>query len=129
MTVATKDEWASVSPYGAHNQHSDFTANRIAIETMNGTVVKERLHLSEYADGKAADAPWDGLDRAYFNGYALWTYLTTPFHFALPGFAVEEIEAWHEKGEAWPGLRVTEHCEPQQTAGFLFRRRLSSPQA
>jgi hypothetical protein len=31
------------------------------------------------------------LDRAYFNGYALWTYLTTPFLFALPGFGVDEI--------------------------------------
>ena len=45
-----------------------------------------------------------GLD---FNGYALWTYLTTPFHFAMPGFAVEEIEPWREDDELWRGLRVT----------------------
>jgi hypothetical protein len=107
MTVATKREWASVFPYGADDQRTDFTANRIAIEKLDGTVVKERFHPSEHADGKAIDAPWDTLDRAYFNGYALWTYLTTPFHFTLPGFAVEEIEPWNEDGDLWQGLRVT----------------------
>jgi hypothetical protein len=107
MTVATKREWASVAPCGPDDQRTDFTASRIAIERMNETVVKERLHPSEHAEGKAVDAPWDGLDRAYFNGYALWTYLTTAFHFELPGFAVDKIEAWHENGEEWRGLRVT----------------------
>jgi hypothetical protein len=107
MTVATRREWASVTPYGADDQRTDFTASRIAIEKMDGTVVKERLHPSEHAEGKAVDAPWDVLDRAYFNGYALWTYLTTPFHFTMPGFAVEEINPWQEGDELWRGLRVT----------------------
>jgi hypothetical protein len=97
MTVSTNREWASLKPFGAEDQRTDFTANRIAIEKMDGTVLKERLHPSEHAEGKAADAPWDLLDRAYFNGYALWTYLTTPFHFAMPGFAVQEIDPWPER--------------------------------
>jgi hypothetical protein len=54
MTVGTKREWASVTPYGADDQRTDFTANRIAIERMNGTVVKERLHPSEHAGGTYA---------------------------------------------------------------------------
>ena len=107
MTVATEREWASVFPYGADDQRADFTANRIAIEKLNGTVVNERLSPSEHAEGKAVDAPWDVLDRAYFNGYALWTYLTTPFHFAMPGFAVEEVEPRHEGDELGRCLRVT----------------------
>ena len=61
---------------------------------------------SEHAEGKAIDAPWDVLDRAYFNGYALWTYLTSPFHFVMPGCSVEEIGPWREGGELWPGVRV-----------------------
>jgi hypothetical protein len=117
MTVATQREWASVFPYGADDQGTAFTANRIAIEKLDGTVVKERLHPSEHAEGKAVDAPWDVLDRAYFNGYALWTYLTTPFHFAMPGFAVEEIEPWREGDELWQGLRVTTHQTSRATAG------------
>lgn len=106
MTVATQREWASVFPYGADDQRTDFTANRIAIEKLDGAVLKERLDPSEHAEGKAVDAPWDVLDRAYFNGYALWKYLTTPFHFAMPGFAAEEIEPWREDDELWRGLRV-----------------------
>jgi len=50
--------------------------------------------------------PWDPLHRAYFNGYALWTYLTTPFLFAEPGFRVAEIAPVQE-GETWRGLRAT----------------------
>jgi hypothetical protein len=107
MTVATRHEWASVAPYGADDQRTDFTPNRVAIEKIDGTVVAERLNPSEHAEGKAVDAPWDALDRAYFNGYALWTYLTTPFHFAMSGFEVEDIAAWREQGELWSGLRVT----------------------
>ena len=107
MTVGTRHEWASVTPFGADDQRTDFTPNRVAIEKIDGTVVKERLRPSEHAEGKAVDAPWDALDRAYFNGYALWTYLTTPFHFAMPGFSAEEIAPWHEDDQLWRGLRVT----------------------
>ena len=116
MRVATQREWASVSPYGAADQETDFTPERIAIQKLDGTVVSERFHPGEHAEGKAVDAPWDALDRAYFNGYALWTYLTTPFFFALPGFASEEIDSWSEKGETWRGLRVTSRGTSRATA-------------
>ena len=106
MKVATKHEWASVMPYGAPDQRTEFTPERVAIVRTDGTTVKERFRPSEHAEGKAVDAPWDALDRAYFNGYALWTYLTTPFLFALPGFVAEEIEPWREQDELWRGLGV-----------------------
>jgi hypothetical protein len=131
MRVATKYEWASVRPYGSPDQHTDFTPKRIAIERSDGTVVSERLHPAEHAEGKAVDAPWDALDRAYFNGYALWTYLTTPFLFALPGFSAEEITPWQEANETWRGLRVkfppeiASHSREQDFyfgSDFLLRR-------
>ena len=34
------------------------------------------------------NTPWDPLHRAYFNGEALWTYLTTPFLLAMDGVRV-----------------------------------------
>ena len=43
-----KARMASVTPYGADDQRTDFTADRIAIEKMDGAVVKERLHPSEH---------------------------------------------------------------------------------
>ena len=131
MRVATKYEWASLTPYGSWEQHTDFTPQRIAIVSADGTVVTERLHPAEHAERKAVDAPWDALDRAYFNGYAMWTYLTTPFLFALPGFSAEEISPWQEANETWRGLRVTfpagiaSHSRLQDFyfgADFLLRR-------
>jgi hypothetical protein len=106
MTVATKKEWASVTPFGSPGHKTDFTAERIAIETLDGTVLNERLNPAGHAEAGTVDAPWDALDRAYFNGYALWTYLTTPFLFAMPGFSAEEIDPWIEDGEPWKRLRV-----------------------
>ncbi|MEU9337154.1 hypothetical protein AB0D49_29010 [Streptomyces sp. NPDC048290] len=107
MTVRLHEERASVAPFGAPDQRTDFTADRVAIERTDGTVVAERPFPRTSFDGHALDTPWDPLDRAYFNGYAMWTYLTTPFLFAMPGFRAEEIAPWQEDGEEWRGLRVT----------------------
>jgi len=123
MKVATKYEWASVAPFGSPDQCTDFTPRRIAIQRGDGTTVSERLNPAAHAEGKEVDTPWDVLDRAYFNGYALWTYLTTPFLFALPGFAVDEIQPWRENIETWRGLRVTfppEIASHSKTQDFYF---------
>jgi hypothetical protein len=36
----------------------------------------------------------------------MWTYLTQPFTFALPGFETTELDSWQEAGEEWRRLRV-----------------------
>ena len=36
----------------------------------------------------------------------MWTYLTQPFTFALPGFQTSELEPWDEAGQRWRRLRV-----------------------
>lgn len=46
------------------------------------------------------------MQRACFNGYALWTYLTTPFLMTLPGFTVAEINPIEDNGERWFGLQA-----------------------
>jgi hypothetical protein len=91
MTLALDHEWASLRPFGADDQKTAFTPERIAIEKLDGRVVSERLNPRESFDGHVFATPWDPLQRAYFNGYALWTYLTTPFLLALEGVAVREI--------------------------------------
>jgi hypothetical protein len=107
MTVRLHEECASVTPFGAPDQRTDFTSGRIAIEKTDGGVVAEREQPRASFDGHVLETPWDPLHRAYFNGYALWTYLTTPFLLAMPGFEVETIEPWREDGQEWPGLRAT----------------------
>ena len=131
MTVALQREWASVQPFGAPDQRSDFTPDRIAIEKLDGQVVAERRSPRESFTGHELTTPWDPLQRAYFNGYALWTYLTTPFFMTLPGFRVTEIAPVEHDGERWHGLQaqfpdsVASHSRLQEfyfDSHFLLRR-------
>lgn len=106
MTVALDHEWASLRPFGADDQRTAFTPRRIAIEKLDGRVVSEREDPRASFEGHEFAAPWDPLQRAYFNGYALWTYLTTPFLLALDGVAVREIAPVEDDGEVWAGLQA-----------------------
>jgi hypothetical protein len=107
ITVDLRREWASHRPFGHPNRHTSFQPDRVAIETSSGDVVEERLDPRESFKGHALDTPWDQLQLAYFAGYAMWTYLNTPFLFALPGVETEELAPWQENGETWRRLRVT----------------------
>jgi hypothetical protein len=66
---------------------------------------------------------WDPLHRAYFNGEAVWTYLTTPFLLVMDGVRIEETEPWREGAETWRVLRayfpgwMETHCMVQD---FFF---------
>jgi hypothetical protein len=106
MTVWLQEERSSVSPYGAPDQRTMFTPDRIAIEKLDGTLVAERDAPTDSFAGHQMSTPWDALHRAFFNGYALWTYLTTPFLLAMDGVRVEETEAWREGTETWCVLRA-----------------------
>ena len=106
MTAALQREWASVRPFGADDQRTDFTPDRVAIEKLDGTVVAERVHPRDSFDGHTLTTPWDPLQRAYFNGYALWTYLTSPFLLALPGLPVRQLEPVEDNGVSLTGFQV-----------------------
>src|SRR5260370_40707610 len=96
MTVWLPEERSSVLPYGAPDQRTMFTPERIAIEKLDGMLVAERYVPKDSFAGHQMNTPWDPLHRAYFNGEALWTYLTTPFLLAMDGVRVEETEPWRE---------------------------------
>jgi hypothetical protein len=106
MTAWLHKERSSVSPYGAPDQRTMFTPDRIAIEKLDGTLIAERLAPKDSFAGHQMNTPWDPLHRAYFNGEALWTYLTTPFLLAMDGVRVEETESWHQGSEKWRVLRA-----------------------
>jgi hypothetical protein len=107
MTVCLHEQCASVQPYGAPDQRTVFSSDRIAIEKVDGTVVAERFAPTDSFAGHQMQTQWDQLHRAYFNGEALWTYLTTPFLLARKGVHVEETEPWSQDGETWRVLRAT----------------------
>jgi hypothetical protein len=106
MTVWLHEERSSVMPYGAPDQRTMFTPDRIAIEKLDGTPVAERYAPRDSFAGHQMNTPWDPLHRAYFNGEALWTYLTTPFLLAMDGVRIEETESWQEGAERWRVLRA-----------------------
>ena len=106
MTVRLHEQRSSVLPYGAPDQRSVFTPDRIAIEKVDGTVVAERFAPTDSFAGHQMHTPWDPLHRAYFNGEALWTYLTTPFLLAGGGVQVEETEPWKQGDDTWHVLRA-----------------------
>jgi hypothetical protein len=106
MTVWLHEERSSVFPYGAPDQRTVFTPDGISIEKLDGTVVSERRAPKDSFAGHQMNTPWDALHRAYFNGEAVWTYLTTPFILTMDGVQVEEAETWHEGTEVWRVVRA-----------------------
>jgi hypothetical protein len=107
VRVDLRREWASHWPFIRPDQHTSFQPDRVAIETDDGGIVEERFDPRESFKGHALDTPWDDLQLAYFAGYAMWTYLNTPFLFALPGVKTEEIRPWEENGEVWRRVKAT----------------------
>lgn len=106
VSVALRRPWASHFPFGEPHLRTSFEPQRIAIETIAGEVVEERRQPRDSFKGHELGTPWDRLQLAYFAGYAMWTYLTTPFLFAMDGIHAEEVAPWHEQGETWRRLRV-----------------------
>jgi hypothetical protein len=106
MTAWLHQERSSVLPFGAPDQRTMFTPDRIAIEKLDGTLVAGRHAPKDSFAGHQMHTPWDQLHRAYFNGEAMWTYLTTPFLLAMDGVRVEETEPWQEVGKTWRVLRA-----------------------
>ncbi|MGV9346927.1 hypothetical protein ACWDSD_19315 [Streptomyces spiralis] len=109
---------ASHYPFFANNLRTSLTPERVAVETVSGEVEAERLNprASFPAD---VTAPWDDLHVAYFAGYAMWTYLTSPFTFGWDGFKAVELSPVTEEEEIWRRLQVTfpdhiaTHCREQ----------------
>jgi hypothetical protein len=106
VTVELHREWASHTPFGGVDRRSVLEPSRVAIESTSGVILSERLDPRNSFSGHTLQTPWDDLQLAYFAGYAMWTYLTTPFLFALPGVESEEIESWEENGKTWRRLQA-----------------------
>ncbi|WP_205942683.1 hypothetical protein [Pedobacter psychroterrae] len=94
-------------PFLKEGQRSHFQNGTIAIETPDGSVIKERTHPREAFKGHTMETPWDDLHLAYFNAYATWTYLTLPFVLTYEGFQVEEVEGRMDNGEKCRVLKAT----------------------
>src|SRR5882724_8921009 len=107
VTASLHEERVSHHPFGAPDRRSAFTPERVAIMADNGTIVEALDRPRASFAGHTLETPWTTLQLAYFVGTAMWTYLTQPFTFALPGFETAELDPWQEAGEEWRRLHVT----------------------
>lgn len=106
VTVDLHRGYASLAPFQRANLRTAFTPQRVAVETTEGVVVKERTNPRAAFAGHTLQTPWDDLDFIYFASYTMWTYLTVPFSLTWAGFEVAEIEPWQEQDETWRRLKV-----------------------
>jgi hypothetical protein len=83
-----------------------YEPHRTALLSEDGKVIEERESPRKSFEGHTVATRWDAQHLIYFSGYAMWTYVTTPFLFKLPGLRTEEIEPWDEEGERWRRLKV-----------------------
>src|SRR5262249_15952429 len=104
VTASLHRQWASHSPFLEPAHRTSFNGERVAIEDFNGLVVEARENTRRSFAGHPLETPWDRIQLAYFAGYAMLTYLTSPF--SLVDFESEEVEPWQEQGETWRALRV-----------------------
>jgi hypothetical protein len=107
VTASLHEERVSHRPFGAADRHSAFSPERVSIENGDGRVVEALDQPRASFAGHVTETPWSTLQLAYFVGTAMWTYLTQPFTFAMPGFETSELEPWDEAGQQWRRLRVT----------------------
>jgi len=106
MTVDTKRE-KLVTVFPGQDKRSVFEPSRVVIEHLDGTGIVVREDPETSFAGQQQESPWDAVHVAYFQGEALWTYLTTPFLYTCAGFVTEEISPVHVDGETWRRLKVT----------------------
>jgi hypothetical protein len=106
VTASLHEERVAHRPFGAADRHSAFTPERVAIETGDETVLEALDQPRASFAGHKPETPWSTLQLAYFVGTAMWTYLTQPFTFAMPGFRTSELGPWKEAGQHWRRLRV-----------------------
>jgi hypothetical protein len=96
-----------LSPFKQRPDRSGiYEPERTTIETVEGGVLDSLTSPRGSFAGHTITTPWNDLQLVYFQGYALWTYLTTPFLLKRPGFQLREIEPWNEGGERWRRLQV-----------------------
>jgi hypothetical protein len=105
-SVATKRQHAEFTPFLKAGQHGVYEPYQTAIVSDGGAILEKRDAPRASFEGHTLPTPWDAQQLIYFTGYAMWTYLTTPFLFKMPGFKTEEIEPWNENGEIWRRLKV-----------------------
>jgi hypothetical protein len=104
-TSEFRRQWTRVAPFGDPDWTMTWTPEHVEITNGTGTIVAQRDNGREAFD-RSYDAPWDPMNLAYFNGYAMWTYHAVHFVFSEPGYEARESEPIAHEGEMLRGLAI-----------------------
>jgi hypothetical protein len=105
-TTRFRRQWMSITPFGDPDWTMTWIPERVVIESSAGSVIAERDNPRDAFAGHGYGTPWDALQLAYFNGYAMWSYHALPFLLAEPGYEVSEIAPVEQGGQTLRGLSV-----------------------
>lgn len=106
VCVDLRDIRTRLHPFGAPDRALDFTGSRVAIETSDGTTVAEAAtaQLRDSFIGHSLTSSWNPLQRAFFSGYALWTYLNSPFLLTRPDVELHPVDPIEDDGQRLDGI-------------------------
>lgn len=122
ITSEFQRQWTRESPFGERGQTMTWTPQHVEISVGNGKIVDQRKD-GRCSFDRSFDGPWDQLNLAYFNGYAMWIYHAAPWVLAEPGYEAREIAPVKHDGQSLRGLAVRfpegvhSHCREQR---FFF---------
>jgi hypothetical protein len=109
LTVDVHEPRAVMDPFPTTGQRGVFDRGEARIEGEGGEVLASRADPRAAFFGRAGlrrNLRWDALDSAYFGGYAMWNYMTTPYLLTRPGVEVSEGEPWRQGEQEWRRLEV-----------------------
>jgi hypothetical protein len=103
---STQTQSLRLTGFTAPDKRCVYRPDQVAIEGLDGDVLQVRSNPRAAFLGHPDRTPWDDLHLAYFCGFSIWNYLTTPFLLAHPDIKLEELPSWREGNEAWRRLRA-----------------------
>jgi hypothetical protein len=107
LTMRVQEPWIELDPAGVPGR-AVFDHGAVRLIGPDGEPIEERRDPRPLFSGRAGlrrNLRWDALDTAYFAGYAMWNYLTTPFLLTRPEVELDEGKAWTAPGgERWRRL-------------------------
>jgi len=106
-TIHTKQAHTEFAPFLKEGQYCVWEPAQTSVVSGSGEILSKFEEPRASFAGHSLMTQWNEQQLVYFTGYAMWTYLTTPFLFAMPGFESREVEPWDEGEETWRRLKVT----------------------
>jgi len=103
---STRAQAVQFTGFTAPDKRGIYQTDRIAIESLDGTVFQAREGPCTDFLSPASNKAWDDLQFLYLCGMSIWNIVAMPFLLSHPGLTVEELPPHHESNHVWRRLRA-----------------------